>query len=790
MEKNFISKLKSLSNGSKESEPLLSETSEREVNELVTKTSKHPQSTKKRRASTFPGKTGLLKARNFLARVSNAYQRRPLHRSRLFWATLFLSAGGAGLAWSYWTIERSLPDTGAIATFVRDGTLTIKAADGSVLQQLGPATREKLTIQQMPEQVIEAFIAAEDRRFYQHGGVDFQSIVRAAASNIVAGDVVEGASTITQQLSRIVYLNQERSLWRKLQEAFLAGKIERQLSKEQILEKYLNLVYLGSGAYGVADAAWVYFSKPVDKLTLAETAMIAGLPPAPSEYSPLVNLDIARQRRNIVLERMQESGYITETEAQNARSQTLKIKPSIPKNLYSDTPYFTSYIRQELPKHVSKEELELGGLTVETTLNPRWQQAADTVVRNAVKNIGPSEGFEQAALVAIDPQTGEIRAMVGGTDFKTSQFNRAVQAQRQPGSSFKTILYTTAIATGMSPYDSYLDAPFKVDGYEPQNYTRKYNGWMSLRDALTNSINVISVRLILDVGFDPVVRMARDMGIKSKLMPTYSLALGASEVNLLELTAAYGTLAAQGEHSETHGIRRILNRKGTVIYTASHKPKRAVDEITTAIVTWMMQNVVNSGTGRAAQLDRPVAGKTGTSEKARDLWFVGFIPQLVTGVWLGNDDNAPTWSFSSTAAEVWHDFMVSATKGMPVKAFPELPVVDGRKGSIKAQKVTGARISAGSGPRSETENQSGGSSYERSYDRSSESTSEPAPRQDYSPPSQPEPSYSAPESAPAPEPAPAEPLPPPPENTAPPELPPPDPAPPADAAPAPVGAGN
>lgn len=709
---------------------------------------------------------------------SNSPQPRKPSRRRWLWIGLLVAgSGGGALAFGIWNIERTLPDVSDISGFVRNGTLTIEAADGTVLQQLGPATREKLAYQQIPPKVVQAFIAAEDRRFYQHNGVDVQSVVRAFATNLVARDVVEGASTITQQLARIVYLNQERSMGRKLQEALLAQKIERELSKQQVLEKYLNLVYLGSGAYGVADAAWVYFSKSVDQLTLPEIATIAGLPPAPSDYSPLVNPDVARERRNVVLGRMREAGFISRAEEEAADAQPLKIRPSLPKKLYSDTPYFTTYVQQQLPKLVSKEELEVGGLTVETTLNPHWQKAAQKAVMNAVKNIGPYEGFQQAALVAIDPSNGEIRAMIGGTDFERSQFNRATQAQRQPGSAFKAILYTTAIATGKSPYDSYLDAPYTVDGYKPENYGRKYSGWMTLRQAITNSVNIISVKLLIDTGFDPVIKMAHQMGIKSNLLPAYSLALGTSEVNLLELTNSYATLAAAGDFTEAHGIRRILNRKGDVLYDASYKTQPVVDKNTVAIVTWMMQNVINSGTGQAAQIGRPVAGKTGTSEEARDLWFIGFIPQLVAGVWLGNDNNTPTWSYSSTAASVWHDFMEVAVKGMPVKNFPDLPPLDGRKGSIKAKPVRPNRAYTSDAPSSDSQ-QSAPSRSAAPAPATENHRSEPAAEPSTPPESAPS------EAPPEPPAATSEPVPPPPVNAAPPELPPAEPAPPSSSPPA------
>ncbi|HEY9805897.1 MAG TPA: PBP1A family penicillin-binding protein, partial [Candidatus Obscuribacterales bacterium] len=520
------------------------------------------------------------------------------------------SGGLCALGIGWWSLKSSLPDTSSIFTFVRDGTLTIKSADGSILQQSGPATREKLTIRQFPKTTIEAFIAAEDRRFYKHHGVDYLGIVRATLSNVVSGDLVQGGSTITQQVARIVFLNQERSITRKLKEAMLAQELERQMPKDQILERYLNLVYLGSGAYGVADAAWVYFSKPVDKLTLPEIAMIAGLPPAPSVYSPLVNPDAAIKRRNVVLQRMFDAGYISKAEMDTAIAAPLQLKPSSPKRLVIEAPYFTSYIQQELPKHVSPEALELGGLTVETTLNRQWQKAAEKAVKDAVELDGAAEGFSQAALVAIDPRNGEVKALVGGNGYGKSQFNRVTQAQRQPGSTFKTLVYTTAIAAGFSPTDGYLDAQYTVDGYKPQNYGKTYRGWVSMRDALAYSVNVVAVKVLIDVGFDPVIKMAKDMGIHSKLMPTYSLALGASEVNLLELTSAYGTLAAEGNAIPPHGIVRILNRQGKVLYDADFKPKRVVDKGTASIMTWMLENVVQYGTGRPAQLGRPVAGKT------------------------------------------------------------------------------------------------------------------------------------------------------------------------------------
>jgi penicillin-binding protein 1A len=613
--------------------------------------------------------------------------KKPLYRYYWFWLLLVAGGGSAAFAVFWIGIERSLPDATELYTFVRDDTLTIKAGDGTILQQQGPASREQLKLSQIPKPLVQAFIASEDRRFYQHHGVDYQGIMRAFAKNLRSHNLGEGGSTITQQLARILFLNQERTLGRKFKEISLSQKIEQKLTKQQILERYLNLVYLGSGAYGVADASWVYFSKPVNNLTLGEMATIAGLAPAPSLYSPVVNPTAAMRRRNLVLQRMQEDGVITPQAAKAAISTPITLKPSLPKRLQVEAPYFTTYIQQELPKYISPERIEAGGLTVETTLNPQWQKAAETAVKNTVAQNGRWQHFEEASLVSIDPRNGEIKAMVGGKNFQVNQFNRATQAQRQPGSTFKGFVYAAAIASGMSPYKSYIDAPFIVEGYEPLNYDRGYRGWMTASSALISSINTIAVKVLIDTGFDPTIKLAHNMGIKSELKPTYSLALGSNEVNLLELTSAYGTLATQGKHTETHGIRRILNRSGEVIYASKYQPKQVLDPGSAAIMTWMLKSVVQSGTGRAAQLNRSVAGKTGTSDKARDLWFIGYIPQVVTGVWLGNDNNEPTWGSSSTAAYTWHQFMAQAVQKIPVVEFPSRPKLEGRKGSIKAQPL-------------------------------------------------------------------------------------------------------
>lgn len=617
------------------------------------------------------------------------FLRRPLVRV----GSILLLGSGAicgGLAYGRHSLLKDLPDPRGALTFQRPGTLTIRSVDGEVLQRPGPSTQEPLKIVQIPDRVIDAFVASEDQRFFKHDGVDYTSIFRAVWANLTARGVVEGGSTITQQLARVAFLDQDKTLTRKLKEALLAQEIERSLTKKQVLERYLNLVYLGSGAYGVADAAWVYFGKSIHELSLSEAAMIAGLPPAPSLYSPLVNPKFAAERRNVVLARMVDAGYITDAEAARARREPIKPNGKTPKYLDSRSPYFTTYVQKELEKHLTQDQLAAGGLTVETTLNTRWQTHAEKMLQDVVANEGYYERFDQAAIAVVDPRNGEIRVMVGGNDFGKSQFNRATQAQRQPGSTFKPFVYAAGIAAGFSPYDSYKDAPVIIDGYQPKNFGDRYRGYVSMMDALTSSINIVAIKTLLDVGYNPVIKMIRAMGIESKIEPTYSMALGSWEVNLLEITSAYGSFANQGVHIPAHSVIRVLDRNNKVIFDAkkAYPSQKAIDPTSSAIITWMMKNVVNEGTGAPAYLgDRDVAGKTGTSEKARDLWFIGFIPQYVAGVWLGNDDDYPTAGSSGTAAMLWKLVMKEITKDLPPEDFPELPTLEGRKGSIKAEPI-------------------------------------------------------------------------------------------------------
>ncbi len=578
------------------------------------------------------------------------------------------------------TYGRNLPDISRMADYQPASSTRIFARDGSLLASVYKENRVWVPIARIPSLVRDAFVANEDHNFYRHHGVDFQSIVRAAYADLTHQQF-QGASTITQQLARRLFLNDQVSMSRKIQEALLAIEIERYYTKDEILERYLNIIYLGAGAYGVDAAAHTYFGRSVDTLTVAQAAMLAGIVAAPSDYSPFVNLDLARDRQRHVLDRMAESGYITQAEANAAYDAPVGLISQRPEGLQGYRyPYFTTYAIAQLQKVFGANGVDSGGLQVYTTIDERMQQLAQEAVTWGVRQaVAEGIGAHQAALVALRPSTGEILAMVGGDGFSLhNQFNRAWQARRQPGSSFKIYDYTAAIDQGIPAStvidDSAVSYPMG-DGthWSPMDDDMRYMGAISLREALTLSRNIVAVKLAERVGLDRVIDYAHRMGVTSPLEANLSLALGSSGVTVLDQATGYATLANQGLFIEPTPFRMVKDSLGnTVLDNRFPQATDVVSAGTAFIMTSMLEDVIARGTGYPnAVIGRPAAGKTGTTSSFRDAWFVGYTPDLVVAVWLGNDDYTPMVESygGNVPARIWARFMKAALAGTPAHDF-------------------------------------------------------------------------------------------------------------------------
>ena len=557
-----------------------------------------------------------------------------------------------------------LPDISDLGERQRNPSITLLAADGAIIARYGDLYGPPATIEAMPAYLIEAVLATEDRRFYDHFGLDVFGLARATVANLRAGRIVQGGSTLTQQLAKIVFLTPERTLKRKVQELLLALWLERNFTKGEILSIYLNRVYLGAGAYGVEMAARRYFAKSVARLSLAEAAMIAGLLKAPSRYAPTRNIERARGRARQVLAGMVDAGYLTQAEADAAARNPARVAPS--RYTGAGGRYFADWVLDQVAGYAGPGA---GDITVITTLDSGQQRVAEQAVARALAGEGAKRGAGQAALVAMSPN-GAVRAMVGGRDYATSQFNRASQARRQPGSAFKLFVYLAALEDGLDPETIVEDAPLTIDGWSPRNYDGSYAGRVSLRAALARSLNTVAVRLTERVGRATVVQAARRLGITSTLKTHPSLALGASEVSLIELTAAYAVFANNGRGVWPHGISEIRSAAGERLYrragsgTGAVVGRRALRQMVA-----MLSGVVARGTGRAAAMAWPAAGKTGTSQESRDAWFIGFTRDLVAGVWVGNDDGRPMKGVTGGGlpTRLWADFMRAALAGTQPK---------------------------------------------------------------------------------------------------------------------------
>ncbi|MDV2495795.1 MAG: PBP1A family penicillin-binding protein [bacterium] len=646
----------------------------------------------------------------------------------------------------------------------------------------------------VPASLIRALIATEDARFYEHRGIDPKGIARALWTDIKAGRIVEGGSTITQQLAKVLFLTPERSLRRKLKEAILALQIERTYSKDQILGFYLNQVYMGSGAYGIEAAARTYFGRSVEELSLSEGAMLAGLPRAPSRYSPLAHPDIALRRRAHVLGRMAKLGYITAEEAERASGEPLRLSPKVEER---HAPYFVEHVRRIIEKTQGASALYHGGLHISTTLDLDLQRAAEEALIKGAKAVERRAGWEpldpetplteltglptagelltvvidevrpnglvvavgdeggfipvhtmewakitdptkvfgagepvqgrlitvgsegsplrytlaldhaprvQGALVALDVATGAIRAMVGGVDFTTSQFNRATQARRQPGSAFKPFIYAAALDNGYTAADRLADAPVVYDDpvtgepWKPTNFEKTFRGWVTVRTALEHSINVATVRLLTKIGPSTAVEYAERLGINPSLRPYLSLALGAFEVTPLEVTSAYGVFANGGIRVEPYAVQVVTDGTGAVVSEHVPSPRDVLSAETAYLMNYLLQGVVKHGTGRVARrVGRQVAVKTGTTNDFQDAWFIGYAPQLVVGVWVGRDDNRSLGKGATgarAAGPIWVRFMRHALKGLPAADFP----VPGSVHFLEVDRRTGLLSHDGCGP--------------------------------------------------------------------------------------------
>lgn len=539
--------------------------------------------------------------------------------------------------------------------------------DGEVIKTFTAYTFSKIELKDVPEELKEAIISTEDKNFYHHSGYDIFGLVRSSIQNVMARRVVQGASTITQQLARILFLSNERTFTRKIKELVIAARIEKTISKDQILEMYLNNVYLGSGAYGVEGAARIYFNKHIKDCTLPELALIAGLPQAPSVYSPFNNLDLAVKRRNQVLTRMYKMRYITKDEYEKAKEAKVVLNDMPQFYTTNKAPYFCDYIMNELQK-LGFDETEIihGGYKVVTTLDSKAQIAANEAVVKDLRNWGLAADSKQAAVFSFDPTDGRILVYVGGKDYTKSQYDRVTQAVRPPGSAFKPFVYAAALERGISPNDFIEDMPITIGGWSPRNYGNKYRGKIPVYSALMVSSNVCAARVIKEVGVRSVIQIARVLGIETPLEYDYTIALGSNGVKLFEFTRAYGAFANGGYVVQPYGIERVETSRGKVVYKAPKtKISHQLSLRTAAEMTAMLKTVISNGTGAAANIGKPAAGKTGTTDDNKDAYFVGYTPNIVTGVWVGSDDNtvmSKSIQGGTVPAIIWKDVMKVATQ--------------------------------------------------------------------------------------------------------------------------------
>jgi penicillin-binding protein 1A len=553
-----------------------------------------------------------------------------------------------------------MPGADKIPALARRPQVTILAQDGSVVLRLGDRAGPTVSARELPQPLIHAVIATEDRRFFSHFGIDPIGMARAAYVNAREGRVVAGGSTITQQLAKNLFLTPDRTIKRKVQEALLAFQIEHRYSKDEILTLYLNRVYLGAGAFGISAAARTYFDKDPRELNVIESAVIAGLLKAPSRFSPSRDIDLARRRASVVIARMQYDGYLTESQARAARDAPIKLARQ-PDNVGR---YFADWAVDAVKSYIGGPGRDI---VVKTTLDVAMQKAAENRIKAMLSGPAAKVDASQAALVAID-RDGAVRAMIGGADWGASPFNRATQALRQPGSAFKLFVYIAGLEAGLRPDTNLLDAPIKIGDFAPRNFERNHKGVVTVEEAFAESINTVAVAVLQRAGIDRVIRWAQRLGITTPMKREAGLALGASEVTLLELTSAYVPFANGGTPVWPYGVSEVTDEDGNVLYRRlGSGPGLSLDPKLVSQMNQLLGSVVEYGTGKAAQIDRPAYGKTGTNEGYRDAWFVGYSDGVTAGVWFGNDDGASMKNVTGGGlpARTWQQFMTDIQKARP-----------------------------------------------------------------------------------------------------------------------------
>ena len=593
---------------------------------------------------------------------------------------------------SFFYFTHDLPSIEALKNYKPSTVTKIFSDEGGVIGEYFYEKREVISLDRVPSFLIQAFVAGEDARFFQHKGIDYLAILRALFRNIFSGEIVQGGSTITQQVVKSLLLSPEKSYTRKIREAILAYKIEKYLTKEEILFLYLNQIYLGHGAYGIAIAAENYFGKNVEELNIAEAALLAGLPQAPSKYSPHQNPQQAKKRQIYILNRMVEEGFISSDEAIKAIQSPYLIKSKV-KPFVEKAPHFVEHIRRYLEEKYGRDTLYKNGLQVFTTVDLNYQKTAQEALESGLKELEKRQKYPPAemplnldgALICFDIETGYVKALVGGRDYKKSQFNRAIHARRQTGSAFKPIIYASALDKGYTPASIIVDAPIVFEWgdqkWKPKNYEGRFSGPTTLRNALTHSINVVTVKIAQDIGVNYIRDYAKKLGITSPLYQELSMSLGSSSVSLFELTKVYAVFANQGRSFKPFFIKKILDRDGNLIeenlpslyFEEFSAEEQVISPQTAFLITYLMEGVVQHGTGwRARSLGRPVAGKTGTTDQFIDAWFIGYTPELITGVWVGFDDErslGENETGSRAASPIWVAYMSKILKDKSKKDF-------------------------------------------------------------------------------------------------------------------------